>query len=86
MKLLNEILHKSKIEKKKRQIAILEKETIELKKTKVFTFDLIQDWMTNETVMLHPVIFQILKLAGFAPLSTAEVEGFIDESNFYVAT
>ena len=64
-----------RLKRKKRQTTTLKDETTVSKKHQLFTFNLmLHNWMTNDTVTLHPAIICILKIAALIPPSTAEVE------------
>ena len=76
IELLQSILTKTKIEKKKQKIGSLEKERDNFIKKQNYNFEImLKDWCTdNKLISMHQDITKIIKIAALIPPSTAEVE------------
>ena len=76
IELLQSVLTKTKIAKKKQRIASLEKERGNLIQKQNYNFEImLKDWYTdNKLVSMHQDITKIIEMAGLIPPSTAELE------------
>ena len=74
--LLQSILTKIKIEKKKQKIGSLEKERDSFIKKQNYNFEImLKDWCTdNKLISMHQDITKIIEMAALISPSTAEVE------------
>ena len=74
IELLQSVLTKTKIAKKKQRIASLEKERDNLIKKQNYNFEIVlKDWCTDNKLM-HQDITEIIEMAVLIPPATAEVE------------
>ena len=76
IELLQSVLTKTTIAKKKQRIASLEKERDNLIKKQNYNFEImLKDWCTdNKLISMHQDIIKIIEMAALIPPSTAEVE------------
>ena len=76
IELLQSVLTKTTIAKKKQRIASLEKERDNLIKKQNYNFEImLKDWCTdNKLISMHQDITKIIEMAALIPPSTAEVE------------
>ena len=76
IELLQSVLTKIKIAKKKQRIASLEKESDNIIKKQNYNFEImLKDWCTdNKLISMHQDITKIIEMAALIPPSTAEVE------------
>ena len=76
IELLQSVLTKTKIAKKKQRIASLEKERGNLIQKQNYNFEImLKDWCTdNKLVSMHQDVTKIIEMAALIPPSTAELE------------
>ena len=76
IELLQSILTKTKIEKKKQKIGSLEKERDNFIKKQNYNFEImLKDWcIDNKLISMHQDITKIIRIAALIPPSTAEME------------